>query len=1067
MGGESKVAEGVKGGEGESYISAMLSIITAFHLFTAATATVCPPLCPPVPQRDTAHIVIVATTDVHGHATDWDYITNQPFPGGLSRVATVVDSLKARYPGQVVVVDAGDLIQGDLFATYHGRVAPRDPNPVIEAMNLTGYDVATVGNHELDWGPAAMRKTIAGAAFPYVSGNLHTLPGDTLLYPPYVVLQRQGVRVGVAGFTTPGTMVWNRDQLRGKLRIERIPPAARRVMEALRRESDLAIVLSHSGMSGNASYDTTGVGEEHSAAALAQLPLPPDIVVVGHSHREMRDSTLGSVHFVQPRPYAASISVTHVYLARREGRWSPVRIRAELVATARVPASARVTQRLAAAHQAALAWADSSIGDARGQMRAAAARIEPTAIMNFVNAVQLKRTGANLSAASAFNLRAGFDSGTIRMRDVAALYPYDNTLRAVRITGAQLKEYLEHSARYFKADPAGRISINQSVPGYDYDIVAGARYEIDLRRSAGDRIRNLTVNKRPVRHSDSFTMAVNSHRQTGAGGYAMLRGAPVVYDRNENIRDLLTEEIRVRKSIAPADYAARDWRIVPEMATSAVRALFKVSPPSPAPGPRDTVLLRVLATTDLHGSLLPKTDHDGQRWGGLSALKGLMDSLDTECACPVLRLDAGDQMQGTFLSNVTAGRSMIEALNQLDLTAAAIGNHEFDWSVDTLRRRMAESRYSWLAANVFDSATSRRPEWATPYRMVQAGPLKVAIVGYITADAKEAIKSEWTAGLRFGEGALPINDVLTEVRALRPDLTILLAHAGAECDGPVCSGEIIRLADAVEPKTIDLIVAGHKHSLVNTRISGIPIVEAGIGGRALAVADLVKTPAGGREVRTRLMPVNPDSIRGDSALAVLVQGYARNAESATKRIVASLKLPLSRSGSQHALGRLIAEARRNVLRADLGLVGNGGIRGDLPGGPVNYGQLYEVQPFQNALLKVTLSGRQLREVLEHALAEGEPSAHISGAVVRYDPRRSPGRRVRSVELQGRRLRNDARYTLAVDDFLASGGDGYRMLMDLPAEPGGMLDVDGLITYLRRLSQPIEVTIRPGFVSTRR
>jgi 2',3'-cyclic-nucleotide 2'-phosphodiesterase (5'-nucleotidase family) len=1018
--------------------------------------------------QDTAHVVVVATTDVHGHATDWDYVTNQPSSGGLTRVATIVDSLRAIYPGQVVLVDAGDLIQGDPFATYFARVAPRDPNPVIEAMNLIGYDVATPGNHDFDWGVRLMRQAVTGAAFAYVSGNLHTLPVDSLLLQPYVVLNRQGVKIGITGFTTPGTAVWNRDQLQGKVRVDRISGAAGRVLKSLRRESDLVVALVHSGFAGSGSYDTAGVGVENEAASLAGLPYRPDLVVVGHSHREMRDSVLGGVHFVQPRPFGGSVSVTHADLVREDGRWRPVRIRGELISTARTVPSGRLVQRLAPAHEAVLQWADVALGEATGSMRAASARLEPTPILNFVNAVQLKRTGADLSAASVFDLRAGFDSGTIRMRQLVALYPFDNTLRVVRISGAQLKEYLEHSVRYYRTDAVGRVSINDSVPGYDYDIVAGVRYDVDLRRTLGDRIRNLSFRRRPVSRTASFTLAVNSHRQTGAGGYAMLRGVPVVYDKGENIRDLLIEEIRSRKVIDPADYSISEWRIVPDGAVSTLRAQLRI-PARPLPvGARDTVLLRVLATTDLHGSLLPKIDSEGRRAGGLAALKGLMDSLDAECGCPVLRLDAGDQMQGTFLSNVTAGRSMIEALNHLGLTAAAIGNHEFDWSVDTLRRRMSESRYSWLAANVFDSASGKRPEWATPYRMVQVGDLKVAVVGYITAEAKEAIKAEWTAGLRFGEGVLPINDVLTEVKALRPDVTILLAHAGADCKGSVCTGEMIRFADAVEPKTIDLIIAGHTHELINTRIAGVPIVEAGVGGKALAVADLVKTPAGGREVRTRTEPVNPDSVREDAAVSALVAGYSRAAESASKRIVTSIKLPLFRRGNQYPLGFMIAEARRNLLRADVGLVGNGAIRGDLPGGPVTYGQLYEVQPFQNTLVRLTLTGRHLKEVLEHALgADGSPSAHVAGAVVRYDPRRRAGQRVRSVELQGRALRSDARYTLAVDDFLAGGGDGYNMLVGLPSEPGGILDVDAVMAYLRRLPPPAEITVRPGFVSNRR
>jgi 2',3'-cyclic-nucleotide 2'-phosphodiesterase / 3'-nucleotidase / 5'-nucleotidase len=1021
------------------------------------------------PVQDTAHLVLVATTDVHGHATDWDYLKRKPFAGGLARVATIVDSLRARYPGQVLVTDAGDMTQGDPFATYFTRVAPREPNPVIEAMNLTGYDVATPGNHDFDAGVASMRRATAGAAFPYVSGNIYTLAGDTLLYPGYVVLQRQGVRIGITGFTTPGAMVWNRDQVEGRVRVERIPAAAARVMQALRRVADLTVVLVHSGMGGPSSYDTTGIGGENAAASLAALPIRPDLVVVGHSHGQFREAVLGGVHFTQPKPYAGSVSITHVDLVRKGGRWQPIEIRSELVSTAGVAPSARLTQRLASTHASVVQWAETPVGRAAGPMPALAARAEPTAILNFIHGVQRKRTGADLSATPAFDLNAGFDSGPIRMAQLLALYPYDNTLRAVRITGTQLKAYLEHSARYFRADQLDRISLNDSVPGYNYDMIGGARYDIDLRQPVGDRIRNLAVRGRAVGPDDNFTLAINSYRQTGAGGYTMLRGAPVVYDKGENIRDLLVHEVRGREALEPADYGERGWRIVPEGAALAVRNLFRVPARPLLPDARDTILMRVLATTDLHGALSSKVQPGGQRVGGVAVLKALMDSLAAECQCPTLRVDAGDQMQGTFISNATAGRSVVEVLNHLGLTAAAIGNHEFDWSVDTLRKRMAESRYTWLAANIFDSTSGRRPDWVTPYRVVQVGGLRVAIVGYITAEAKQAVKPERTRGLRFDEGALPLHDVLLEIRGLRPDLTILLAHAGAVCEGPVCSGEVIRIAEGIQSRTIDLIIAGHTHRVVNTRVAGVPIVQAGNEGAALAVADVVKTPAGGTEVRTRVEPVVPERVGEDPMMAELIQGYARKAESITGRVVATIKFPLARAGDQYRLGGLIAEARRNVLRADLGFVINGGIRADLPAGQVNYGRIFEVQPSENSLVKLTLSGNQVRELLEQALDHrATPTAHVAGVRVYYDPRRPAGKRVQRVQLpDGRKLQPGATYTLAVDDLVAAGGEGYTMLMGLPMEPGGMLDVDGLITYLRRLPQPVAASGGPGFISTRR
>jgi 5'-nucleotidase len=267
---------------------------------------------------------------------------------------------------------------------------------------------------------------------------------------------------------------------------------------------------------------------------------------------------------------------------------------------------------------------------------------------------------------------------------------------------------------------------------------------------------------------------------------------------------------------------------------------------------------------------------------------------------------------------------------------------------------------------------------------------------------------------------------------------------------------------------VDLLVGGHTHRLVNTRIAGISIVEAGPEGSSVAVADLVKTSAGGREVRTRIEPVSADRVEPDPEMAALVESYRRRTDSITSRVVATIKAPLSRADEQQRLGGLIAEARRNVLRADLGLVGDAAVRADLPAGPVTYGQLFEIQPSQSSLVKVTLTGRQLREVLEHALAQGgRPSAFLAGASVRYDPRRPPGKRVQSVELQrGQKLRSGAEYTLAVDDFLASGGEGYLMLARLPSTPATVLDVDALVTHLRRLPQPVDVRARPGFQASR-
>lgn len=1005
---------------------------------------------------DTTHLVIVATTDVHGHATAWDYLADAPFPGGLARAATVVDSLRANYPGQVVLVDAGDLIQGDPFAAYFAREAPRDPHPILDAMGGMSYDAATPGNHEFNWGVPFMQRALNGAAFPYVSANIYALPGDTLMFPAWTVVQRGGVRVAITGFTTPGVMVWDRDLVRNRARVARVRAAAARVLRQVESRSDFTIALIHSGLGGSSSYDTTGVGPENAAEELAAGPVRPDLVVVGHSHREIADTVINGVHFVQPRNFAQSLSVVHVTLSREVDGWKPIRVRAQLIPLRNVPPAEAITRRLAAAHDAVRRFVAVPVGAATAAMPATTARAEPSALVNYINEVERRRAGTELASTPVFNTRAGFPQGDITLAQVAAVYPYENTLIGIRVTGAQLKAYLEQSARYFTVDERGRIGINDSIPGYNYDIVSGAEYAIDLRLPPGDRIRGLSVRGRPVHPEDQFTLALNSYRAGGGGGFSMLAGAPVIYNKGENLRELLLEDLRTRGLLRAEDFGTRNWRIVPDEAALAVRRLFlpTAGPARPQP-PRDTTVLRIFSINDLHGALEPRMISGAGRVGGLAVIKRLMDSLAALCDCPDLRLDGGDEMQGTLASNLEHGRATILAMNRLGIDAAAIGNHEFDWSVDTLQRRMAESRYPWLAANIVDSATGERPAWAIPWRMLDAGGLKVGVVGYVTPETPSIVKRGNLDGLRF-LGPEALREPLEQVRRQQPDLVVILAHEGLGCTSDTsCSGPIFDLARQLDSTRVDLIVAGHWDRLVNTRVNGITILLAGSRGRAVAVTDVVRTAVGGRELRSRIIIPYADSIGSDSGMAALVLEARHRTDSLANQPVASLKIPMPRGGNQFPLGNLMADAFRNALRTDIAITNNGGIRAGLPAGPVGYAQVFEVDPFGNQLVRLRLTGRQVRELIEAALVRGSPSAHVAGLRATWDSSRPAGRRVREIRLlNGRRLDDRATYTLATSDFLAGGKDGFDLLAAIPAESTGITTLEAIVTYLRRLPQPV-------------
>src|SRR6478609_9000522 len=205
----------------------------------------------PLAAQDTAHVVVVSTTDIHGHASGWDFLEGRAFPGGLTRAATVIDSLRARYPGQVVLVDAGDLISGDPFAAYYAT-HPRAPHPMLEALDAMEYDAIVPGNHEFNYGFDFFTSAFTGRNLRPVCDNC-VYPGrgvdgrDSLMFAPFAVVTRGRVRVAIAGLTTPGAMVWDGDELRGKMTIRPVGDRSS-LFTTKHRQADLVVTIIHSGM---------------------------------------------------------------------------------------------------------------------------------------------------------------------------------------------------------------------------------------------------------------------------------------------------------------------------------------------------------------------------------------------------------------------------------------------------------------------------------------------------------------------------------------------------------------------------------------------------------------------------------------------------------------------------------------------------------------------------------------------------------------------------------------------------------------------------------------------------
>lgn len=989
-------------------------------------------------QSGDVELLVAATTDVHGRLRAWDYYAGREEPDrGLTRIAAIVDSLRRAAPGRVVLVDAGDLLQGNPMTFVAARIDSLAPNPVIAAMNAMRYDAAAVGNHEFNYGLGVLDRARAGARFPFLAANVRRHDGG-VTFPAMRMVERAGVRVAIIGVTTPGAMVWDRDHLEGRLEITDIVRALPAEVRAAREAgADVVVVVAHAGLDGPAAYDTatTGLGAENPMARVAREVPGIDVLVIGHSHREIGDTVIAGVRVIQPRNWATSLAVAHVRLARRDGATTVTSTSGRVIPAAGWPESRDVVRAVDRAHRAALGHVTTVAGRTDVAWRADSARLRDTPLIDLIQEAQRRATGAELSIASAFSLEADLPAGPITVAQLSRLYPYENTLKAIRLSGAQLRAFLEQSARYYvvREDAAGRLAVatDPRIPGYNYDVLAGAEYTIDLSRPAGARITTLAVRGRPVEPSDTFTVAINSYRAEGAGGYDMVRGAPVVREVRTEIRELIIEEVRRRGVIRPDDVYEENWRLLP---------------------PERYV--RVIAINDFHGALVKRADGTAGNRGGAAEMAAMIRRADRECApvCVPLLLHGGDLFQGTPASNFAFGRPVVRILNALGFHAGALGNHEFDWGQDTLRARMAELRSPILGANV-TAADGVDVPWIPDDTLLVVDGLRVGVIGIADPATPRTTMPKHVWDLRFPEPAPFVRARAAALRARGAQLVILAAHLGGFCDRDGrdgCNGEIFDLARELGSGVVDAIVSGHTHSAVQTVVAGTPIVQARSSGRAVGVLDLPLRRRGDAP-RPELWSVTSDSITPDPEIAAIVAAAVAEVADRVQAPIVEVAERMPRSGDQFALGNLIADAQRAAGRGDVGVMNNGGIRAELRAGTARWGDLHEIQPFANRLVVVTVRGDALRRYLEELVKGSGIRYHVSGLAVAYDSAATPGRRIVRVTMaDGSRLDDRRRYRVVMSDFLAAGGDGAELARDATVEELNTEDLDAFVQYLRAM-----------------
>jgi 2',3'-cyclic-nucleotide 2'-phosphodiesterase (5'-nucleotidase family) len=473
--------------------------------------------------------------------------------------------------------------------------------------------------------------------------------------------------------------------------------------------------------------------------------------------------------------------------------------------------------------------------------------------------------------------------------------------------------------------------------------------------------------------------------------------------------------------------------------------------------------LCILHTNDLHGHIAPERVSGWKsRLGGAAVLAGCVREIragNRAAGIPTLLLDAGDIFMGTPEGNISGGRAVTEVMNAAGYDAMTIGNHEFDYGVPTLEELARSAAFPFLGANVYITPGRSPPEFLKPSLLFECGPLTVGVIGVITPTTPSIVMPGRIETIGFSDPAAAVRAQIAELDAKGANLIVVLSHCGIE--------ELTKLARDVPG--IGVIISGHDHALLKRPIrvgpAGTIIVQAGDSGRYLGRLDLMVDLSGRRPAsyHDELIALTEGRCPPEPSVAAIVQRWRNQVGRKFEEVVGSSLADITAGDdAESQIGDMITDSMRAATGAEIAFHNSYGIRSPLPKGTITYRDIYTIMPFDNMLYSMTLTGAEIRSILEQSLALRDGLLQVSGLTVRYDPAATPGRRVISVMAGAAALDAHRRYTVVTNSYLAAGGDNYVLFREArDVTSTGILDRDTLSAYIRARSPLSPEKFRPS------